>query len=178
MAFWMVIVAVSLPEWLHCFFFLLFIEYYQLLCLSAIPNLFAFQMFCNSGVCKQRISSFKTKTKPQPRGAKLTSVRTLVISLPWTVASFSCCVQQLLCSVYIRVEGDLPIPGCNRNVIFPLTWADVLSAVLAITLPLPVVADVVSRLELKAKRGRVSAHAVQCRQHRRYLHSSFSTFTL
>ena len=94
------------------------------------------------------------------------------------MASFSYFTQQLLCIVYILVEGDLPIPGCNRNVIFPLTWADVLSAVLAITLLLPVVADVVSRLELKAKRGHISAPAIQCHQHQCYVRTSLSTCTL
>lgn len=90
-----------------------------------------------------------------------------MIPLPWTMTSYF--MQQLVCIVYILVEGDLPIPGCNRNVIFSLTGADILSAVLAITLPLPVVADVVSRLKLKAKWRHISAHAIRCHQHQCYL---------
>lgn len=76
------------------------------------------------------------------------------------MASFSYFMQQLLCIVYVVVEGDFPIPGRNRNVIFPLTRGDVLSAVVAITLLLPVVAGVVSRLELKARKGHISARAI------------------
>jgi len=82
-------------------------------------------------------------------------------------------MQQLLRIVYILVEENRPIPGCNENVIVPRTRADVLSAVLAITLPLPVVADVVSRLGLKAKRRHISACAIQCHQHQCYLCTSF-----